>query len=453
MHTSGGQAELSRPGRPMLTYGQILVFWIPLGVMWLLMAFEQPGLSAVIARMGDPELHLAAFGVVMAIALVTESPIIQILAAATALSGHRENYRLLMRFMLIMGISLTVIHLVIATPPVFHFVVVVLLRVPERVADAGRLPYLILTPFSAAVGYRRLWQGVLIRHGKTWVVPVSIAIRLVAVAIVLILGLTRWTMDGATLAALALSVGVIVAAVVAGIMNGILVAPNLAPAGPHDQVMGWHGLMSFYVPLSFTTIIFLMARPVMTFGIARAYLADASLAVWPVLNGFLFIFNSVGLSYQETGIALLQSSPQSMPRLRRFTFVLAVSLSTFMLLAALTPLGSWWFGTVSGLNPSLISLTPVPLLILFIVPFLGTYKAWYRAAYVNTGRTRILAQGVGIYTVSLFGLVVLGSSLAGVPGVIGASAAMTLAQLIEIGYLRLRRPFGREVVERGSAVG
>jgi hypothetical protein len=408
--------------------------------MWLMMAAEQPALTAVIARMTEAETNLAAFGVVFALALVAESPIIQMLSAATALAGHRQNYRLLLRFMHLMAFALTALHLLVGVTPLFDLIVAGLLNVPEHVMEASRLPFIVVAPFAAAVGYRRLWQGVLIRHGKTWIVPVSMVSRLAVLAVILGLGFTRWELSGAMLASIALALGVVTAAIAAGILNLIFVTPYLKDPEEGDEVLGWHGLLSFYVPLSLTTIVFLLARPVMTFGIARAPIPERSLAVWPVLNAYLFIFNSLALSHQETSIALLKERPESRRKLQRFTAVLAVSLSGIMVLSGLTPLGTWWFRTVSGLQPSLLELTGLPLLVLSVVPALVTYKAWYRAHYVGSNRTRVLAEGVVVYTIALFILVFSGSSLIPVAGVITAAGAMALSQGFENGYLLARRP-------------
>ncbi len=426
--------------RPVMTYGQIFVFWFPLALMWLMMATEQPALTAIIARMPNARVNLAAFGVVFAIALVAESPIIQMLSAATALCGHRQNYELLLRFMHIMALILTIGHLVVALTPLYDFIVGGLLNVPEHILETSRLPFLIMTPFSAAVGYRRLWQGVLIRHGKTWVVPVSMVTRLVALALVLGLGFTRLRLPGATLAAIAIAVGVTVAALAAAVLNRIFVTPVMRDAAQHETVLGWHGLMHFYVPLSLTTVVFLLAQPVLTFGIARAALPERSLAVWPVLTAFLFIFNSLALSHQETSIALLKERPESAGRLRSFTTVLAVTLSALMFLSALTPAGTWWFQGVSGLSDPLLELTRAPLLILSIAPAILTYKVWFRALYVGAGRTRVLAEGVVVYTVVMFVLVFVGSQTLPLPGVITAAASMVVALVVEIGYLLARRP-------------
>ena len=423
-----------------LSYGEIFVFWFPLGLMWLMMAAEQPALTAVIARMPEAEVNLAAFGVVFAISLVAESPIIQMLSAATALAGHRQNYRLLLRFMHIMAAALTFVHLAIGLTPAYDLIVSGILNVPDHVMEASRLPFIVMAPFSAGVGYRRLWQGVLIRHGKTWVVPVSMVSRLVVLAVVLWLGFTAWEISGALLAAVAIALGVTVSALAAGILNRVYVTPHLRDAQPGEEVLGWHGLLHFYVPLSLTTIVFLIAQPMITFGIARSQLPERSLAVWPVLNAYLFIFNSLGLSHQETSIALLKEHPSTIARLRRFTAILAALLSGAMLLSALTPVGTWWFRTVSGLTPALLELTTTPLLIRAIVPALVTYKAWYRANYVGSGRTRVLAEGVVVYTLALFVLVYAGSSFVPLAGAITAAAALTLSQAAENTYLLARHP-------------
>jgi progressive ankylosis protein len=226
---------------------------------------------------------------------------------------------------------------------------------------------------------------------------------------------------------------------VAGVLNRIFVAPTLRDAGEQDTVLGWHGLLQFYVPLSLTTVVYLLAQPALTFGIARALLPERSLAVWPVLTGFLFIFNSLALSHQETSIALLTDNPGNARRLRRFTAGLAITLSGLMFVARLTPAGTWWFRGVSGLSDELLALTGAPLLILAIAPAIVTYKAWFRARYVSSGRTRVLAEGVVIYTVVLFVLVYAGSALP-VPGVVAAAGAMVLSLTAEIAYLIARRP-------------
>ena len=59
-----------------LTYRQIFAFWLPLAGTWIMMAVEGPYLAAIIARLGQPTTHLAAFGVAFAFAIIIEAPVI-----------------------------------------------------------------------------------------------------------------------------------------------------------------------------------------------------------------------------------------------------------------------------------------------------------------------------------------------------------------------------------------
>ena len=61
------------------------------------MSLELPALSAVIARLPNPDINLAAYGgVVFPLALILESPIIMLLAASTALSKDCASYQRLL---------------------------------------------------------------------------------------------------------------------------------------------------------------------------------------------------------------------------------------------------------------------------------------------------------------------------------------------------------------------
>jgi len=69
--------------------------WWPLAASWLLMAMELPALSAVVARLPNPQINLAAWGgVVFPVSLIIEAPIIMLLAASTALSKDMASYSL-----------------------------------------------------------------------------------------------------------------------------------------------------------------------------------------------------------------------------------------------------------------------------------------------------------------------------------------------------------------------
>ncbi len=68
-----------------LSLKRIFLFWLPLASTWLMMSFEGPFLTAIIARMADPKFNLAAYGIAFSFALIIEAPVIMMMSAATAL--------------------------------------------------------------------------------------------------------------------------------------------------------------------------------------------------------------------------------------------------------------------------------------------------------------------------------------------------------------------------------
>ncbi len=93
-------------------YRKIFATWWPLAASWILMSLELPALSAVIARLPNPDINLAAYGgVVFPLALIFESPIIMLLAASTALSKDYASYKLLRTYTIRAGLILTAVHI------------------------------------------------------------------------------------------------------------------------------------------------------------------------------------------------------------------------------------------------------------------------------------------------------------------------------------------------------
>ena len=105
-----------------LTHRGILCFWLPLASTWLMMAVEGPYLAAIIARMSDSTVNLAAFGVAFAFAIIIEAPVIMLMTASTALVEDRQSYLALRRFAYGLSAALTLVQVGLLAPAVFDFV-------------------------------------------------------------------------------------------------------------------------------------------------------------------------------------------------------------------------------------------------------------------------------------------------------------------------------------------
>jgi hypothetical protein len=419
-----------------MSYRRIFWFWIPLAAMWFMMAVEQPLIAAFIARMPDPELNLAVYGVVFSIALIIEAPVIMLLAAGTALSRGANSYRLLLRFSHLMMGGLTALHLLIGLTPLFDLILLRIIGVPAPVAGLGRGAFLVITPWSAAVGYRRLWQGVLIRYDRTGVVPVTIAVRLAVTAVLLVIGYSLHRYSGVFVGAVALAGGVIAAAAAAYLFARPVVRQNLSDSLPENDPLSWRELSAFYVPLALTSLILLAARPLLTVAISRLPQALDSLAVWPVLLSVSFLGQSIAMSYQEVGIALLQNR-RGFVMLQRFARMLAVVMLLMFLAFALTPLAEVWFRRVAGLTTALTGMTRVPMVFLAVLPAVGSLISWKRGILVTAKRTPAITRSV-IVNLLMLGvlLLVLGYTLP-VNGALIAAIAYAGSIVAEWLYLNL----------------
>ncbi|MBC8067165.1 MAG: hypothetical protein IAG13_02435, partial [Deltaproteobacteria bacterium] len=171
------------------TRSTVVASWWPLAASWLLMSAEQPAIAAVVARLGDPAVHLAAWGgVVFAFALVIEAPIIMLLAASTELVRDRASHLALGRFTHRAGATLTLVHLLVVATPIYPWLVGEVIGVPDPVLRAARLGLALVLPWPWAIAWRRFNQGILIRFGHARAVGLGTGLRLATNAGVLAIG-------------------------------------------------------------------------------------------------------------------------------------------------------------------------------------------------------------------------------------------------------------------------
>jgi hypothetical protein len=407
---------------------------MPLAAMWLMMAIEQPAIAAVIARLPNPELNLAAFGVTFSLALIVESPIMMLLTAGTALPKGPASYRRLLNFTHILAVGLTALHLMVGLTPLYRIIVGTLIGAPAEIIGPGRQAFLLMVPWTPAIAYRRLWQGVLIRYDRTSVVPLTISARLAVSVAILSLGLLSGRLPGASVGGLALGVGVIAAAVVAYGFARSTVAEHLSQPLPGDEPLAWRELLAFYVPLALTSAITLLGQPVLSVGLARAPDPLASLAVWPVIMGFLFLGRSFAVSYQEAVVALLEER-RSFDKLRRFTAGLAVTLTVVVALVAVTPAARLWFENVSGLSSRLAAFAITPTIVLAVVPGATTLISWQRGLLVHVKRTPTITRAVSVNVAVLIGVMLGAAALLPVPGAVMAALALVASLTAESLFL------------------
>jgi hypothetical protein len=421
-----------------LTLTKIFLFWVPLAIMWIIMGVELPAVNAIIARLPFPKENLAAFGVTFSLSLLMEGPIIQMLTAGTALAHNLENYKRLLAFMHVLAAGLTSLHLIVGLTPLYDIIARQVIGIPEHLVGLSRQAFLFMVPWSASVGYRRMWQGVLIRYGNTRVIPITMIIRLLVMGAVLAVGYVFKFLPAASIGGLALTAGVVMGAVSAyAFLRPMLERGDIAPAKPGEEVLSWKQLLIFYLPLALTSFIVLAIRPIITAGLARASHPLDSLAAWPVIHSFLFLFSSIALSYQEVVVALLRKD-EDYRHLYRFTWIVAFALLGLFYLVQVLSLDVVWFEYIVSLPADLMEFVRVPILILPFMPFFLTQVTWFRGLQVKRRETLNITKGVTINAVVLSVVLFIGAAFFPFAGVITAALALVLANCADSIYLRIK---------------
>ncbi len=415
----------------------IFRFWLPLAVTWVMMALEGPFVTAVIARMGEPAFNLAAFGVTFAFGFLIEAPVMMLLSASTALASDAPSYQRLRRFAYGLCALSTGMLAVFLVPPVYRLLIEGMVGLPPEVSRLTYPALWILLPWPAAIGYRRFYQGILIRDHRTRLVALGTGVRLVGMALWSLL-LWRWSdLPGAWVATSALVVGVLGEAITTRWMAGPSVGRLRAlerslEAGPP---MSYRELTEFYFPLALTSLLGLAVHPLVTLFMGRAPSPIESLAVFPVINSLGFLFRASCLAFQEVSIALVGDRAEHLPELRRFSVSLGLTASAVLGLVTLTPLAGVWFEGVAGLTPDLAAFAFEAAIFLIPVPLATAFVSLFRGILVTARRTAPITRATGIEVLGIAIGFPLFIGMFGWVGLTAAIASFLLARVAAVAYL------------------
>lgn len=424
--------------RSPLTLREVARVWGPLAGSWLLMGLELPVVSAVIARLPDPKLSLAAYGgVVFPIALMIESPVIMLLAASTALARDETSYRVVRRFMITVACTLTALHALIAFTPLFDVVVVQLLGIPPEVQELSRHGLRLMLPWTLSIAFRRTQQGVMIRFGDPRSVTIGTAVRLAATTLILTLGLWRGGIAGIYVGCAAVVCGVMAEAVYAGLAAAPVLRQQVWGRVADGQALTLRAFLQFYLPIMGTPLISFLAMPLATAAMARMPVTLDSLAAWPALNGITFTLRSMGFAFNEVVVSLLDRW-RPVPALRRFALSLGLANSGALLLMALTPLGALWFGRVSALPPTLAMLAAGAFVFMIPQPFFATWQSLYQGALLHSRRTSGVTESVIAMLVVTVGVLAAGIALQRGAGLYTVALAFVLGNLAQTVWVAFR---------------
>lgn len=426
--------KLVAPPRAV-NHGVIARTWLPLALNWLMMALEGPILVGLVGRLADPTTNLATFSIAFSVALIVEAPVMMLLSTSAALGSDRSRYEKLWRFASALALPLSGLMAIIGIPPVFQTINAHLWHLPSDMAARVAGAVWLLIPWPAAIAYRRLWQGILIRAGRARLVAWGTVLRLVGMGIGAGMAslLTEWS--GAWIAACALSSGVLTEMLAVRLWA----APTLhALPAIRDKVLSYKQIGAFYLPLLLTSLLNVALTPLLTLLIAHGRDPILSLAAYSPTTNTVFLFSCVGVAYQEVVIVLYGTRVGQ----GLLSFAHRIALGTVSGLALLTLPGAYeiWFGRVFALPEALQSLAHTALLCALPLPGLIVYLAYLKGRFIHAHHTRLNLLAAVIELTAVAGFA--SSLIFGLPfaALYGAILGLVAARMITLLILSLLSP-------------
>ncbi len=428
---------MTEESKPVFSLNRIFIFWVPMAATWLMMSVEGPFLAAVIARLAEPKFNLAAYGVAFAFAVLLEAPVVMIMSASTALVQDKESFLRLKRFTYTLNLLVTAVMIIFLLPSVFNLITTKIMGLPVEVVSLTHWACIALLPWPAAIGYRRFYQGILIRSGLTRLVAYGTVTRIFFMSMTAVILAVFFQVNGALVGAAALSAGVTAEAAASRLMaiGSVRKLLQFANNDPPGKELNYRYIFQFYYPLALTSILALGVYPLVTFFMGHSRMALESLAVLPVVNSLVFIFRSMGLSFQEVSIAVLSFDRRNLAVLKKFALRLAFFASAALFLVAFSPVSHLWFRGISGLSPALSEFALPPTRILVVIPALTVLLAFIRAFLVTHRRTKPITLATGIEVGTIAGFLILNLEVFNLVGAVAAALAMVSGRFLADLYL------------------
>jgi hypothetical protein len=232
--------------------------------------------------------------------------------------------------------------------------------------------------------------------------------------------------------------GVISEAAYATIAVRPLLNDQLSEANSRNEEpeMAYRELFWFHLPLAGTSVLALLAQPLVTSSLARLQNPTISLAAWPIVFQVTLMARAAAFAWPEAVISLSKDRESFLP-IRRFTISMAVAITILLALFVFTPLSSAYIFVVQDMTQVVGELAQSSLALFLFFPALAVFTSWLRGLLIKQRVTNQVNIGMAINLTLTAVMLAAGIALQ-LPGLPTAAAALNIAALCEVIYLTWR---------------
>ncbi len=199
-------------------------------------------------------------------------------------------------------------------------------------------------------------------------------------------------------------------------------------------------MLRFFLPLSLSDIIMILAVPILTVGLARLAHPEISLASYSVAQNVALVFESPIIMLLHASTALTRYQGVYRP-LRRFMFLASLVTTTLYLATAFTPLYGWFFRVVLGQPEAVVAAARPAFQFMLLWPAAIAWRRFHQGFLIvrrQSGRVALagFARLGSLALMTFLGVVV------GAPGAALAGLALVVSVIAEaVAVTLLARPF------------
>jgi len=406
-------------------------------------------LSGILTRTDNPDAAIGGFSVALGISMFVGLPQLRTQQLTLVFFDNHASLRQLRKFIAFWVVIVTIIALIVAIPSITEFFLTSVFSVTGELKQNAQDALLWLIPIPALLIIKMHYYGAVLRISKphlAWCGTVAGAITVVVVAFALF---STKLVQGASIAAIAMSIGTLVEAATLAALSINPIRKFKGEANGKNQDISIKAMALFFWPLLFAAMLPAGTQPILNAGIARSPEPEVSIAA-VALSFYIFQLIAVATNgTQNTALALFANHYNPF-RVRKFA--ISVGIITFAvvaLIAYIPPATEFVIGDIMGAEGRLKELSSTGFRLLSILPIALVIEQLYTAALMRTRNTRpiIYINSMRLLTLSIW--VIATVNFTNLNGLWVGAGAWTLTLFLEAVYAYI---FGRNYLARVAFV-
>lgn len=343
--------------------------------------------NGVVGHYPDAAQQLANLAVATGVYGFLHSSLVFLPETSNVFSRSTQGRRQIFRFSLTVSLVLTAPLVFLAMMPGGKATLQLLFNLTDETALQVQSYFMWLMPVIVLDGMKHYQTGLLVQAGKTRLVSALNMTLLVSMVTGLFTGLALGLPALTTVGASQLLAHTAVSLLTTWACRRYYILPQQREEAP----AGWGDMWRFFWPVALTGVMFSLSRPIIYGFVSRQPDAVISLASLRVAFDFGLLFFTALNGFRAVFVTFGRDDPEGV---RRFLIKVMLVLGLIMATFTLSPLSTFVFGKIMGLEGQVLRGARQSLLAMNMIPWaMGLRNYYHGMAMANRTTGRMGAGG------------------------------------------------------------